>query len=955
MSDAIILRQILAELRTQDHTSHGCNDTINVYAGKSAYLSAIEFGFIGTETEWIASLVGADSTVPGPQGETGSQGESGPAGADSTVPGPPGEDGIDGVDGVDGIDGNHGNDGDDGDSAYEIAVIMGFVGTEDEWLDSLVGQTGSQGIQGETGETGSQGIQGIQGIQGETGSQGIQGETGETGEQGIQGETGSQGIQGIQGVQGETGATGSDGQIGPQGPADGDSAYTVAVQNGFVGDVNAWLASLIGADGILGGDGADGADGAQGLQGPQGISITGPEGPQGPSNGVVGPQGPVGFVSGLDDLIARIAALETYSPLTNIGSGEVSDITYVNKEEIVFEEQLENTSITGVGGATAWTPDLIDGMKLWLDASDLTSVPATWTDKSGQGNIMNHTGSPTLETDLNSGLKTIHYSGPTDKLTAAARLSGVRTVFWVFKRDAGASFISILGDTAYPEPFFRDNYAYLWKFNHGLARHESNRAYINGFRGATVADYQLIPTDLSVLAVKTNAYSNGMGVLGIGTTLGGSSNGFIGTIGELILFDSYLDDADIAKVEGYLAHKWNLNSELVLDGVSNHPHVTLPPLDESGVILDNWTKSSGSWDTAQLSNGILQGYGMPVSIRQTITTIIDEIYEVDIVRGDTEEGLTVKLRTNAAVQWLTHNNDITDEVDVPFNTVARFRVLYDTITYFEPITYIELDTVNAELQITSCSLKRKKLAYGSIEELTNNTIRKISGGNGWNAGASSTEYINGQGEGYIQFQIAQSGSSIKVGLTHEDIDYNYILPYEMQFTGTGVFVEDQQRTTYITADWFRIRHDSVNNQIVYQKRDSNLDYITFYTHSGTTDGRHLYLDTSFYNEGGRINDVSMVNGGNAEPVGITSFDGEYTMTLGGITSTLFVSNNQFPYNGDKFISTMTHTNGVIAAANWGVAPDINRYQSVGEDGTIYWLSDVASTGAFSWVPQTSAP
>ena len=52
MSDAIILRQILAELRTQHHTTSGCNDTINVYAGKSAYLSAIEFGFIGTETEW---------------------------------------------------------------------------------------------------------------------------------------------------------------------------------------------------------------------------------------------------------------------------------------------------------------------------------------------------------------------------------------------------------------------------------------------------------------------------------------------------------------------------------------------------------------------------------------------------------------------------------------------------------------------------------------------------------------------------------------------------------------------------------------------------------------------------------------------------------------------------------------------------------------------------------------
>ena len=843
MSDAIILRQILAELKTQDHTSNG----INVYSGKSAYLSAIEYGFVGTEQEWIASLVGADSTVPGPPGETGTQGESGPAGADSTVPGPPGEDGIDGVDGIDGIDGNHGNDGDDGDSAYAIAVIMGFVGTEDDWLDSLVGQTGSQGIQGETGETGSQGIQGIQGIQGETGSQGIQGETGETGSQGIQGIQGIQGETGSQGIQGEIGETGEQGIQGIQGPADGDSAYTVAVQNGFVGDVNAWLESLIGADGILGGDGAQGAQGPIGLQGP--------EGPQGPSNGLIGPQGPIGFVEGLDDILARITALEAYSPLTNVGNGTVSDITYVNKQEIVFEEQLQNTSITGVGGATLWTPDLIDGMKLWLDASDLTSVPTTWTDKSGQGNIMTHTGSPTLETDANSGLKTIHYAGPPDKLTAAARITGVRTVFWVFNRDVSTNMNTILSDTASMGPFFRDNGALLWKFNAGLARDATNRAYLNGFRNPTTHGAQTIPHELSVLAVKSNKYAGGFGVIGIGDTplADWYRTGFEGNLGELILFDSYLDDADIEKVEGYLAHKWNLNSDLLLDGISDHPHLTLPPMDEGGVILDNWTKSSGTWDGAQLANGILQGYGSAVSIRQTITTIIDEIYEVDIVRGDTEEGLTVKLRTNANVEWLTHNNDITNEVDVPFNTISRFRVLTDAITY------IELDTVSATLQITEASLKRKKLADGSITELTNNTIIKTSGGDGWNAGTSSTEVIGGQAEGFVQFQMAQSGKDIKVGLTYDDVDYGNVTPFEVYFTGTSAYMESYY-CSYISGDWFRIRHDSVNNQILFQKRIADLSYETKYTHSVTTDGRDLHLDTSFYNEGGRINDVSMVAG-----------------------------------------------------------------------------------------------
>ena len=65
--------------------------------------------------------------------------------ADSTVPwtpmptltGPPGVDGAPGEDGTDGLPGDDGEDGTDGKSAYEIAVENGFVGTEEEWLESL--------------------------------------------------------------------------------------------------------------------------------------------------------------------------------------------------------------------------------------------------------------------------------------------------------------------------------------------------------------------------------------------------------------------------------------------------------------------------------------------------------------------------------------------------------------------------------------------------------------------------------------------------------------------------------------------------------------------------------------------------------------------------------------------------------------------------------------------------
>jgi hypothetical protein len=78
--------------------------------------------------------------------------------------------------------------------------------------------------------------------------------------------------------------------------ADGLNAYELAVSEGFVGTLAAWLESLIGPTGLQGPQGLPGADGAtgpkgdtgdQGLQGnpgPKGdTGDTGPEGPQGPA------------------------------------------------------------------------------------------------------------------------------------------------------------------------------------------------------------------------------------------------------------------------------------------------------------------------------------------------------------------------------------------------------------------------------------------------------------------------------------------------------------------------------------------------------------------------------------------------------------------------------------------------------------------------------------------------
>lgn len=47
-----------------------------------------------------------------------------------------------------------------GPSAYDIAVLNGFVGTEQEWLASLIGPPGPIGETGQTGATGEIGATG---------------------------------------------------------------------------------------------------------------------------------------------------------------------------------------------------------------------------------------------------------------------------------------------------------------------------------------------------------------------------------------------------------------------------------------------------------------------------------------------------------------------------------------------------------------------------------------------------------------------------------------------------------------------------------------------------------------------------------------------------------------------------------------------------------------------------
>jgi hypothetical protein len=111
---------------------------------------------------------GQDGAVgaTGEQGEQGPQGSPGENGEDGTQgtqgdPGPPGPTGPTGPQGEIGPLGQNGDDGEDGiegpegSSAYDIWISLGNTGTEQEFLDSLIGPEGPEGPAGQQGPSGS--------------------------------------------------------------------------------------------------------------------------------------------------------------------------------------------------------------------------------------------------------------------------------------------------------------------------------------------------------------------------------------------------------------------------------------------------------------------------------------------------------------------------------------------------------------------------------------------------------------------------------------------------------------------------------------------------------------------------------------------------------------------------------------------------------------------------------
>jgi len=269
-------------------------------------------------------LTGATGAV-GLTGPAGAQGLTGPAGAQGLI-GPAGPQGITGLVGGIGPTGLTGPSGAQG--------ANGSTG--------LTGPSGAQGVTGATGAQGIQGLPGVSGAVGPAGAQGIQGQTGAQGIQGLPGVSGAVGPAGAQGIQGQTGATGATGATGVAGP-NGNTAYQLALNNGFIGTEVAWLASLNGATGPAGPSGGQGAQGIQGVSG-----LIGPAGPQGIQGatgltGAAGANGAGGYSHYIGEYFGGGVIFHLWKDAQAAEHGLIVDLVFLSNSHVWSD--ITNTTI----------------------------------------------------------------------------------------------------------------------------------------------------------------------------------------------------------------------------------------------------------------------------------------------------------------------------------------------------------------------------------------------------------------------------------------------------------------------------------------------------------------------------------------------------------------------------------------------------------------------------------
>ena len=230
-----------------------------------------------------------------------------------------------------------------------------------------------------------------------------------------------------------------------------------------------------------------------------------------------------------------------------------------------------------------WTPELLGAdLALWLDADDSSTITlngsnvAQWDDKSGNDR---HATQPTaasqptyLATGFN-GKPTLTWDGTDDAMLLSMSLPETDlNLFAVADLNAVAQNDYILDIGSVRRTFATSGQIFAGSWNPAAASITTGGQRIYGF--TTGPTNQIVYSDgtaVSTLAAVPAALVDG--AVGLGNRFLGTAFGPVGDMSELVFVSGTLSDTDRQKLEGYLAWKWGLETNLPAD----HPYKSAPP------------------------------------------------------------------------------------------------------------------------------------------------------------------------------------------------------------------------------------------------------------------------------------------------------------------------------------------------------------------------------------------
>jgi len=265
-------------------------------------------------------------------------------------------------------------------------------------------------------------------------------------------------------------------------------------------------------------------------------------------------------------------------------------------------------------------PDSISGLKLWLDADDASTITestgvSAWADKSGQGNNATQgTGAsqPSLQAAALNGKSAVRFDGTDDRLSVSDSQgsfnylhNGSQSHVFVVASPGESSnpntLLGIIGNNAAASQ--NVGFSLYYDDRSSSSRNDTLLvSVLRGVSGTTAADLiaqsSFAPQQASVVSVavdadnanaalrvvgnvngravsdlSTGAYSVSLASASYPLQVGAAGNNitpFSGDIAEILIYDAELTTDQRQLVEGYLAHKWGLQSKLPYD----HPYAS---------------------------------------------------------------------------------------------------------------------------------------------------------------------------------------------------------------------------------------------------------------------------------------------------------------------------------------------------------------------------------------------